>query len=258
MIHRICFLIGGLPSQMIAMRYGYRYFFSGLLCASGAVGRWYSISDMRRVLIHDHLAWTQAWMQSATGFYVTRGLIGLLEGGFGPLIVMCLSNFYTNKELGFRVAILTSGINVSSVLHCQYGRIFTIQFARLQKHCPLYWLQACLTCEEWLVSQVSYCHGRRGWLITKVACAGWFWLILINGLLVFMVGLVVRQQAVKCIHVSDWVQSIFYLPSGPTKTQTVLWRKPWFTKREQGEMAICYIYCARCANIRSDYDQQAT
>lgn len=87
-------------------------------------------------------------MQSASGFYVTRGVIGLLEGGFVPLTVMCLSNFYTNKELGFRVAILTSGINVSSLLHRRYGRMFTLQSVRLQEHCPLYWLQACLLCEE--------------------------------------------------------------------------------------------------------------
>lgn len=52
-------------------------------------------------------------MQSEAGFYVTRGIIGLLEGAFSPLTVMCLSNFYTNTELGFRVAILSSGINVS-------------------------------------------------------------------------------------------------------------------------------------------------
>jgi hypothetical protein len=39
MIHRICYLIGGLPSQMIAMRYGYRFLFPGMLCASGAVGQ---------------------------------------------------------------------------------------------------------------------------------------------------------------------------------------------------------------------------
>lgn len=54
-------------------------------------------------------------MQSETGFYVARGIIGLLEGAFSPLTVMCLSNFYTNTELGFRVAILSSGINVSLI-----------------------------------------------------------------------------------------------------------------------------------------------
>jgi MFS family permease len=56
-------------------------------------------------------------MKSAAGFYITRGLIGLLEGAFGPLTVVCLSNFYTDKELGFRIAILSSEINVSLLLH---------------------------------------------------------------------------------------------------------------------------------------------
>lgn len=66
-------------------------------------------------------------------------------------------------------------------------------------------------------------------------------MILINGLLVFMVGLVVRHEIYKGIHISDPVQSIFYLPSGPTRTQTVLWKKPWFTKSEQGEIILSCI-----------------
>ncbi|KAG9947399.1 MFS general substrate transporter, partial [Aureobasidium melanogenum] len=162
MIHRICYLVGGLPGQMIAMRYGYQYLFPGLMCAWGVV------------------AWTQAWMQSEAGFYVTRGIIGLLEGAFSPLTVMCLSNFYTNTELGFRVAILSSGINIAKAL------------------------------SSLLAAGLLAMRGVAG-------KPGWFWLILINGLLIFMIGLV----------------SLFYLPSGPTRTQTVLWRKPWFSKREQ-------------------------
>ncbi|KAG9688149.1 MFS general substrate transporter, partial [Aureobasidium melanogenum] len=147
---------------MIAMRYGYQYLFPGLMCAWGVV------------------AWTQAWMQSEAGFYVTRGIIGLLEGAFSPLTVMCLSNFYTNTELGFRVAILSSGINIAKAL------------------------------SSLLAAGLLAMRGVAG-------KPGWFWLILINGLLIFMIGLV----------------SSFYLPSGPTRTQTVLWRKPWFSEREQ-------------------------
>jgi MFS family permease len=60
-------------------------------------------------------------MKSTAGFYITRGLIGVLEGAFAPLTVMCLSNFYTNKELGFRIAILSSGINVSFLVYCSHG-----------------------------------------------------------------------------------------------------------------------------------------
>ncbi|KAI5200787.1 hypothetical protein E4T39_05573 [Aureobasidium subglaciale] len=37
MIFRICYLISGLPGQLIAMRYGHRYLFPGLMCTWGAV-----------------------------------------------------------------------------------------------------------------------------------------------------------------------------------------------------------------------------
>jgi hypothetical protein len=60
-------------------------------------------------------------------------------------------------------------------------------------------------------------------------------LILINGLLIFVVGLVVKRQIHNGSHITNRTQSLFYLPSGPTRTQTVLWRKSWFTKREQSE-----------------------
>ncbi|KAI4724383.1 putative MFS transporter [Aureobasidium sp. EXF-10728] len=131
------------------------------------------------------LAWTQAWMSSEAGFYLCRALTGLLGGAFGPLTVMCLSNFYTNKELGFRLVILTSGINVAKAL------------------------------SSLLAAGLLTMRGVAG-------KPGWFWLILINGLLIFMIGLV----------------GLFYLPSGPTRTQTALWRKPWFSKRGQSELHV--------------------
>ncbi|THZ47814.1 putative MFS transporter [Aureobasidium pullulans] len=160
MIHRICYLIGGLPGQLIATRFGYRYLFSGLMCAWGLV----------------------AWMQNEAGFYVTRALIGLCEGAFAPLTVMCLSGFYTNIELGFRIAILSSGINIAKAL------------------------------SSLIAAGILNMRGIGG-------KPGWFYLLLINGLVVFVIGII----------------SVLYLPAGPTRTQSVLYRKPWFSEREKGD-----------------------
>ncbi|KAG2165810.1 hypothetical protein JADG_005549 [Aureobasidium aubasidani] len=162
MIHRICYLIGGLPGQLIATRFGYRYLFSGLMCAWGLV------------------AWTQAWMQNEAGFYVTRALIGLCEGAFAPLTVMCLSGFYTNIELGFRIAILSSGIDIAKAL------------------------------SSLIAAGILNMRGIGG-------KPGWFYLLLINGLVVFVIGII----------------SVLYLPAGPTRTQSALYRKPWFSEREK-------------------------
>ncbi|THX98258.1 putative MFS transporter [Aureobasidium pullulans] len=130
--------------------------------------------------INSNRAWTQAWMQNEAGFYVTRALIGLCEGAFAPLTVMCLSGFYTNIELGFRIAILSSGINIAKAL------------------------------SSLIAAGILNMRGIGG-------KPGWFYLLLINGLVVFVIGII----------------SVLYLPAGPTRTQSVLYRKPWFSEREK-------------------------
>ncbi|THX43666.1 putative MFS transporter [Aureobasidium pullulans] len=132
------------------------------------------------MLTKSNRAWTQAWMQNEAGFYVTRALIGLCEGSFAPLTVMCLSGFYTNIELGFRIAILSSGINIAKAL------------------------------SSLIAAGILNMRGIGG-------KPGWFYLLLINGLVVFVIGII----------------SVLYLPAGPTRTQSVLYRKPWFSEREK-------------------------
>lgn len=46
---------------------------------------------------------------------------------------------------------------------------------------------------------------------------GWFWLFLIEGLLTLVISIV----------------SFLYLPVSPTSTTSILWRKPWYTEREE-------------------------
>jgi len=46
---------------------------------------------------------------------------------------------------------------------------------------------------------------------------GWFWLFLLEGLLTMIIGLT----------------SYVYLPWSPTSTKTLLWRKGWYTEREE-------------------------
>lgn len=92
-------------------------------------------SPLQSMLTKSNRAWTQAWMQNEAGFYVTRALIGLCEGAFAPLTVMCLSGFYKNIELGFRIAILSSGINVRLASIKRMDTVSYIDNDRLQKLC---------------------------------------------------------------------------------------------------------------------------
>ncbi len=46
---------------------------------------------------------------------------------------------------------------------------------------------------------------------------GWFWLFLLEDLLTFVIGFI----------------SCFYLPASPTNTKGVIWRRSWYTERQE-------------------------
>lgn len=46
---------------------------------------------------------------------------------------------------------------------------------------------------------------------------GWFWLFLLEGLLTCVIAVV----------------AFLYLPTSPVSTKGPLWRKPWYTEREE-------------------------
>lgn len=46
---------------------------------------------------------------------------------------------------------------------------------------------------------------------------GWFWLFLIDGLITFVIGLF----------------AMFYLPSSPTRTKSILYPRSWYSEREE-------------------------
>lgn len=49
------------------------------------------------------VAMSQAALSGRVSFYLTRALLGVLEGGFIPDIVLWLSYFYTSRELPTRL-----------------------------------------------------------------------------------------------------------------------------------------------------------
>jgi hypothetical protein len=63
---------------------------------------------------------------------------------------------------------------------------------------------------------------------------GWFWLFLLEGLLTFVIGLIVSQPLVTPSAVSvDNLQSFLYLPQSPVSTKSFLCRRQWYTEREE-------------------------
>ncbi|WLF81387.1 hypothetical protein PVL30_005184 [Lodderomyces elongisporus] len=85
-IFLVCFLAAEVPSQLISKALGPDVFVPFQICAWSIV------------------AMSQAALKNKAGFYITRALIGALEGGFIADLVLWLSYFFTSKELPVRLS----------------------------------------------------------------------------------------------------------------------------------------------------------
>ncbi|KAK4237929.1 major facilitator superfamily domain-containing protein [Achaetomium macrosporum] len=131
----VCFLLAELPSQLVSKKLG--------------PDRWIPI----QIVLWSVVAISQCAMKNRSGFLATRALLGLLEGGFIPDIVLWLSYFYTSRELPIRLSYFWTTLSVTTIATS------LLAFALL------------------------HLRGVNGW-------AGWQWLFLVEGLITLLVGLV--------------------------------------------------------------------
>lgn len=92
-IQLLGFLSAEFPVQMLTKRYGFKYILPTMMMCWGTV------------------SWGQSWMTNRTGFYVTRALIGVCEGGFIPGTILFATYFYKSKELAIRLAAFWSTLS---------------------------------------------------------------------------------------------------------------------------------------------------
>lgn len=95
----------------------------------------------------------QAAMTGKTSFYILRALVGFLQGGFIPEMVLYLSYFYKSDELPVRLSVFWTAIPLTQI----YGSLLAGGFLKMR--------------------------GLRGW-------SGWQWLFLLEGLICVIIGLV--------------------------------------------------------------------
>ncbi|KAG7666026.1 uncharacterized protein J8A68_000456 [[Candida] subhashii] len=85
-VFRVSFLLAEIPSQLISKALGPDIFIPIQICMWSVV------------------AMCQAGLSGRVSFYITRALIGALEGGFIADLVLWLSYFFTRKELPVRLS----------------------------------------------------------------------------------------------------------------------------------------------------------
>ena len=134
-INLVCFLSAELPSQLISKKIGP------------------DIWIPSQIVLWSVVSMAQAAIKGKTGFYITRGLLGALQGGFICDICLWMSYFYTSKEFPFRLSLFYIANPMTSVWSS------LLAFALLK-------------------------------IKTNSIPEGWKWLFLIEGAFTLLVGLV--------------------------------------------------------------------
>jgi predicted MFS family arabinose efflux permease len=132
-IFRLAFLAAELPSQLVSKRVG--------------PDRWIPT----QIVLWSIVTSCQFWLTGRTSFFLTRALLGFLQGGFIPDLILYLSYFYTKNELPLRLALFWMSSNVCSIV----------------------------------ASFIAFGVLHMGGLLGR---AGWRWLFLIEGIITLLIG----------------------------------------------------------------------
>lgn len=133
-IFYLSFLSAELPSQMISKKIG--------------PDNWIPIQMVSWSIV----ACSQSRLTGRSTFYLTRSLLGLIEGGFIPDVVLYLSYFYKSKELPIRLSFFWGAYISTNIV------------------------------SAFLAYGILHMRGISGW-------AGWRWLFALEGIVTAIIGI---------------------------------------------------------------------